>query len=125
MELAGFLPEAAGKVRVLVDQKAMERERVVISYKSRKQALVLGLDAVDVRQRIEIVLPAELQVKGNGVKERVFEFLNQAEIEFELKDAVYALVMREKRIPVVLGQLEAMGIDRELYQALTELLTGM
>ncbi len=125
VELAGFLPEAAGKVRVLVDQKAMERERVVISYKSRKQALVLGLDAVDVRQRIEIVLPAELQVKGNGVKERVFEFLNQAEIEFELKDAVYALVMREKRIPVVLGQLEAMGIDRELYQALTELLTGM
>ena len=125
MELAGFLPEAAGKVRVLVDQKAMERERVVISYKSRKQALVLGLDAVDVRQRIEIVLPAELQVKGNGVKERVFEFLNQAEIELELKDAVYALVMREKRIPVVLGQLEAMGIDRELYQALTELLTGM
>ena len=57
--------------------------------------------------------------------ESAFEFLNQAEIEFDVKDEFYDLVMREKRVPVVLAQLEAMGIERGLCQALAEILTGI
>ena len=57
--------------------------------------------------------------------EGAFEFLNQAEIEFDVKDEFYDLVMREKRVPVVLAQLEAMGIERGLCQALAEILTGI
>ena len=57
--------------------------------------------------------------------ESAFEFLNQAEIEFDVKDEFYDLVMREKRVPVVLAQLEAMAIERGLCQALAEILTGI
>ena len=85
---------------------------------------MLALEAMDVESRIEIVLPGDMRVKGNEVQGRVFEFLNQAEIEFDVKDAVYRLVMKEKRIPILLSRLEGMGIERELYQALAEILTG-
>ena len=125
VEFRGFLPEAAKRARVFVDGREWERERTIISYRNREQTVVLALEALDVRRRIEIVLPGDLGVRQNAVEDRVFEFLNQAEIEFEVKDAVYDLVMREKRIPVVLAQLEAMGIERDLCQALTEILTGI
>ena len=124
VELTGFLPEAAGKAGIYVDGQEMEREHVVISYKSRKQAVAMCLDAVEAGQRIEIKVPTGLRVKTNAVSERVFAFLNQAEIEFKVKDAVYDLVMREKRVPVLLGQLAGIGTEQELYQVLTELLTA-
>lgn len=124
VELTGFLPEAARKARVFADGQEMEPGRVLLSYKSREQAVVIGLDAVDTQQRVQIILPARMRVKENQVQERVFEFLNQAQIQFDVKDQVYGLVMREKRIPVLLAQLEAMELDRELYQALTEILTA-
>ncbi len=124
VEIGGFLQEAARRAKILVDGQEWERERTVISYKNREQTVVLALEAMDVESRIEIVLPGDMRVKGNEVQGRVFEFLNQAEIEFDVKDAVYRLVMKEKRIPILLSRLEGMGIERELYQALAEILTG-
>ena len=81
-------------------------------------------DSLWTKVRVKSNCGGECRLKAVSEKVSVTDSKGNA-VEFELKDAVYALVMREKRIPVVLGQLEAMGIDRELYQALTELLTGM
>ena len=60
----------------------------------------------------------------NRVEERIFQFLNQAEIAFDLKDRIYRLVQNGKRVPVLLAELHAMEIDRELYGALEEILTA-
>ena len=57
-------------------------------------------------------------------EERIFDFLNQAEIEFGLKDELYRLIRTRKSVPVLLGQMSAMGLEKELYGVLAELLTA-
>lgn len=124
-ELTGFLPEAADAVEVKLDGTAIAQDCRSISYNKEKQAVVVWIEAVKTEERLEISIPLNLRSEENAVKERVFAFLNQAEISFELKDEIYALVQKERRIPVLLTQLRAMELENPLFEVLSELLTGI
>ena len=56
--------------------------------------------------------------------ERSFNFLNQAELEFSLKERIYSLVTSGKSIPVKLAELKAMEIDKDLEGAMTEIISA-
>ena len=51
-------------------------------------------------------------------------FLNQAEIEFFLKDQIYALLQKEKRIHVLMAELQVMNLDEKLTTVLMEMITA-
>ena len=51
-------------------------------------------------------------------------FLNQAEIEFFLKDQIYALLQREKRIHVLMTELKVMNLNEKLLAVLMEMITA-
>ena len=57
--------------------------------------------------------------QGNHCK-----ILNQAEIEFFLKDQIYALVQKENRLPVLISQLHTMNLKEKLLAVLIEILTA-
>lgn len=94
-------------------------------YDEEKGRITVALPETDVCGKIEITLKDCTCIEENGVKRRCFDFLNQAEIDFELKDRIYALVCREKRVPVLESELMAMDLDRDLAGALTEIITGL
>ena len=71
---------------------------------------------------VQIILAGE--VADNQTKERVFDFLNQAEIGFVLKDRLYQLITAGKKLPVLLSELQSMELDKDLYGALMEILTA-
>ncbi|MDE7013118.1 MAG: DUF5110 domain-containing protein, partial [Kineothrix sp.] len=121
---AGFLEEAANLVAVTVDGQFLPGEKLEISYEKEKQAVTVEIPNVGTGQRVQVFLPMEHRAKGNLVEERVFAFLNQAEIEFMQKDAVFQAVKKEPRVCVLLAQLHAMGLEKEFYEALAEILTA-
>lgn len=125
VELTGFLPEALEQVNVILDGKALDKELFNLSYLKQKQAVVVWVEAVRAGGRLEISLPLRFRARKNAVIERIFAFLNQAEISFEQKDEIYRLVQKEGRIPVLLAQLSAMDLDKAFYEVLMEILTGM
>ena len=53
-----------------------------------------------------------------------FDFLNQAEIDFFLKDDIYGLLETEKRVPILLSRLQAMNLKEHLLPILTEFITA-
>ena len=61
---------------------------------------------------------------NNNVQKRSFDFLNQAEIAFTLKEDIYALIQKEARLPVLLSALASLMLDKDLYGALLEILTA-
>lgn len=124
VEMTGFLPEAAGEVKVSLDGKVLDKETASRSYDERKQAVIVCAGTVRTGQGLQIVLPLKLRARKNAVDERIFAFLDQAEISFVQKDEIYQLVKKERRIPLLLGQLGAMDLGKDLYGALAELLTG-
>lgn len=124
MSVVGFAQEAAGRVSVTVDGQALPEDGVEISYEKEIQAVRVKVPAMGIGRRIQIFLPIEHRAKGNEVQKRVFEFLNQAEIEFTRKDEVFKAVKKEARVSVLLVGLHAMGLEKGLYEALAEILTA-
>lgn len=120
VELMGFA-DAAGAVEAKVDGAAALTRA---SYDAFRRVLTVAVEDVPVEAGVEICLSLEHRVEGNDTVERCFRFLDQAEVEFDLKDAIYRCITQESRTSVLLGQLQAMELDRDLYGALMELLTA-
>ena len=121
---AGFTQEAAGQVEVTVDGQALPEAKLEISYEKEMQTVMVKIPAMGTGRRIKVFLPMEHRAKGNEVQKRIFEFLNQAEIEFMQKDEIFQAVKKETRVSVLLAGLHAMGLEKGLYEALAEILTA-
>lgn len=123
VELAGFLQAGPGQVQVMIDGEQI-KEPVQVEYCREKQAIVVSLQEIPVTSQVQIRIDMDLRTRKNQVEERAFDFLNQAEIAFRLKDELYQMIRQEKRIAVLLGQMGGMELDPDLYGRLTEILTA-
>ena len=73
--------------------------------------------------RIDLTL-FQVQIPENDTKAYVFDFLNQAEIAFELKDRLYEQIVKADQPAMALSQLIAMDLDPDLLGAVAEILTA-
>lgn len=122
VELTGYEGSAVESMQVFVGENALQP--VNVSYDGQKQAVIVELPEISVQQMIQICVDASYVSVQNEVEKRCFDFLNQAEIEFYLKDALYQLITKEKDRTVLLSKLAAMEINEDLYKALAELLSA-
>ena len=121
IELTGYKKVAAEQLSVSVDGQVIEAE---ISYEEKKQAIIVKLPAISVEKEIKISLDLKFRQLENQVEKNCFDFLNQAEIEFGLKDRILSIIQKEHRIPILISQLESMGIDEKIRSVLTEIITS-
>ena len=122
LELTGFDREAVKHTEVLANDTAKEIES--ITYDEAKQAVVVKLPMTSVAQKITVTIPASFAYVKNQVEERCFDFLNQAEISFVLKDRIYSLIQKQKDAAILVAELAAMDLDPDLYGALAEIITA-
>lgn len=111
---------AAGKVKVSVDGKEVWAKN---KYDYEKRKLIVTVNA-STASEISVVISKDTVAFDNQLEKRCFDFLNQAEIGFRLKDEIYGLVTSGKKTTVILSELKAKELDTELYGALTEILTA-
>lgn len=121
IELAGYQYESVDNIRVTVDGEQLD---VNTSYDSGKQAVIVTIPETDIEKTIKIYAAKELRTKGNRIVERSFDFLNKAEIEFALKDKLYSLVKSGKSISVMMAEINAMEIEKNLEGAMIEILSA-
>ena len=105
-------------MKVLVNGEETE---AAVKYEEKLQKICVEV-AADTAAEVQIILAGE--VADNQTKERVFDFLNQAEIGFVLKDRLYQLITAGKKLPVLLSELQSMELDKDLYGTLMEILTA-
>lgn len=135
VELTGYLPEQP--VRVFVDGRELERGqgsgeaswpggalRIGLSYSGKTQSLIVTIPETETEKAIELRLPRPRYARDNQVVQRCFDFLNQAEISFVLKDQIYSRVKRAGSIPALISELNAMELEKDLYGVLVEILTA-
>ena len=122
IELTGYEKEAAGSVQVFAGDKAVKPEKV--TYEAWKKAVVIELPKISVQQELKVTIASEYQAAKNSVEERCFDFLNQAELDFCLKDELYKLILDEKDVSVLVSEFHAMDLNPDLYGVLMEYLTA-
>lgn len=120
-ELNGFTKETAEHVTVSADGNPLN---VSISYDCEKQALLVSIPETPVTREICIRTEKRFLSRDNNIQKRCFDFLNQAEIAFVLKENIYALIQKETRLPVLITALASLEPDKDLYGALLEILTA-
>ena len=94
------------------------------TYDEIKNTICIYIDSVKTNEQIEIIINSRYKTNDNHVLKRCFDFLNQAEIGFILKDQLFNIISSENRISVLLSKLSSMNIDKDIYGALVEILTA-
>ena len=120
MELIGYEKAAMDDVQVLVDEASLSPEQVC--YDERKKAVVVKLPEISVQQTVTIGVDGKQVSVQNEVETRYFDFLNQAEIAFTLKDELYRMIQQEKDTNILVSELCTMDMDEDLRKVLMEFL---
>ena len=118
VEFCDFAKTGTDTVKVLVNGAETE---AAVKYEEKLQKICVEVEA-DTAAEVQIILAGE--VADNRIEKRIFDFLNQAEIGFVLKDRLYQLITAGKNLPVLLSELQSMELDKDLYGALMEILTA-
>lgn len=74
-------------------------------------SVCVKIPAVDTSKELTVSLAGNMLSVTNHVKERCFDFLNQAKIPFSVKDGVYRLFRMDKSVPALLAELKAMELE--------------
>ena len=111
---------AADKVKVSVDGKEVWAKN---KYDKENRKLIVTVNA-STESEISVAISKDTVALDNQIEKRCFDFLNQAEIGFVLKDEIYGLITSGKKTTVILSELKAKELDTELYGVLTEILTA-
>lgn len=120
LELVGVSSLEEKDIRVCWNKEEGKAESV--SYDPKRAAVIIQLPERPLEDELCIELSAALS--ENAVTERIFDFLNQAELPFDLKEAVYSLVQENTNRLSIISGLEAMEIGNDLRGALCEILTA-
>ena len=121
VELTGYKKAAPDQIEVLADGQPITAE---VSYDEQKMAVVVKVPSTNVEKEIAIRLSMELRQKENLIEKKCFDFLNQAEIDFLLKDRIIALIQNEHRVPILVSRLQSMGLEEKLLSVLVEFITS-
>ena len=93
VELTGYQKVSAEQLTVLVENQAVTAE---VTYDAKKQAVIVQIPSTSVQKEIRIIIDKALRQTNNRVEEQCFDFLNQAEIEFALKEQIFATIQKEQ-----------------------------
>lgn len=110
-----------------VNGRSME---VAASYDEDRHCLRIALPAALVTEELMVRLRPYAgegdgcELAGNDTKKLVYHFLDQAEMEFDRKTEIDRIVCSGKSVPVILGQLQVLGLSEDLFGCLTEILTA-
>jgi alpha-glucosidase (family GH31 glycosyl hydrolase) len=80
------------------------------------------VDDVAPTSALRVSVGAEPAPEPNDVAGRIFTLLDRAQIEFEAKKDIYALATSDRPLSVRMSHLQALGLDRPLESAVSEIL---
>lgn len=121
LEIVGVQKIEEENIRVLIEEKDIKTE---VTYSSDNQSIRVKIPAVSVDQCVKIIIKSNILQNTNSIVDRCFEFLNQAEIEFSIKDKIFSLIKKYNNIAELLSEIYSLDIEQELYGALVEILTA-
>ena len=130
---------SAGDLTLLPEQrtwkielhKVTAEEAVVLDNQTEQKdccthnGTTLTITLADIRPEdtIEIRLPQNTQVAVNPVQQQIFDFLNQAEIDFIAKEKIYQAARHAQETPeLLLSELQSMEITPDLSGAIQEII---
>ena len=118
------IKDCTDQISVYTDGSALsESSDCSIIYDEKTCTLTCTLKDIPVCAQIRL-LAEHAEAAENDIVKECFDFLNQAEISFILKDTLYSMVRKSDDRTILLSQLQTMDLDADLLGALTEIISA-
>jgi alpha-glucosidase (family GH31 glycosyl hydrolase) len=91
-------------------------------YDQEKNIQVIELDNMTVSDEITIRIKETASVAANTTDWRIYEVLNRAQIDYQLKDKIYTIISRTDSLDAILCDLNALEIDTKVKEIIQEIL---
>lgn len=95
---------------------------VTAEYDEKRHVLSVQLPSISVASEIEVMIESGTEICGNAVTEQIHELLLWAELEHDLKNAIYKLVQEQEDTAAVLCGLQSMGLKKHVCGMVSEIL---
>ena len=106
-----------------VKEKSESCGREISAGEDARGMLETVLGNVSSREEITLYL-RERKYADNGIVDRCFKLLDQAEIEMIVKENAFRVIKSQKDAARLMGNMLALELDRDLYGALAEIITA-
>ena len=116
-----FMGIAANEAVVTVNGEVVASES---SYASENGCLTVILPEVAVDARVEVTLKAVPELNDNHVAQRVYQLLQQAQIDNYAKEAAFLAYCTYSDPATVLSQMKLRGVPEETRGAMEEIMTA-
>ncbi|MFT4144283.1 MAG: glycoside hydrolase family 31 protein [Mobilitalea sp.] len=90
-------------------------------YDVASNLLELTVESVEVTKELSVQFEI-MEICGNKTEEMLLQFLDQAQIEFQLKERIYYLFKRNSNIAKIMTELHMMNLGQNLFGVLCEIL---
>jgi hypothetical protein len=93
-------------------------------YDADAASLLITIPDVKSTSEVEITFEDKVELIRNNAEKLIYDFLNQAEIDFGKKSAIIEVVRSGKSVLIMINELQTMGLEEDLVKCVTEILTA-
>ena len=104
----------------------VKMDSVTCFYDNRTSTTVIDIPLVNICQTVSVKLSGT-RLHWNQKMERIYAFLNRAEMSFRLKDAIYRVIQQAdngENVVYAVSQLQGMGLRDEIMGPIMEVLAA-
>lgn len=106
-------------IKVKANSKFIDFEKY---YDELNNITVIEIKNHQITESLEVEFKGDTRLANNNIVSRVFEFLNESQIEFALKERIYKIITMHKNKIKIISDLQAMDLDNELIGIVSEII---
>jgi alpha-glucosidase (family GH31 glycosyl hydrolase) len=117
LKLIGF--QDMGEIIITSGNKTIQFTKY---YDENSNTVELTMAEIDVTKDLLVQFENKPELSVNRVEEILLDFLDQAQIEFQIKERVYQLFKRNSEISKIITELHMMKLNQNLFGVLCEII---
>jgi hypothetical protein len=112
------LPENSVKC-VFINGKITEGS---LSYDTEKNLQIVSLKEISINDKLEIQINPSVELTGNKILQRVYEALNRAQIEYQMKEKIFSIVESAGSMNSMISSLNALEVCPQIKELVQEII---
>lgn len=91
-------------------------------YNNIMNMIVIRSNEINTLEDLVVEFKGGTQLSCNNITKHIFDFLNEAQIEFEIKDKIYNIINSHETSVKIIGALQTLELDEDLFGAICEII---
>lgn len=106
-------------VKVKINNEAIKAEQ---QYNIETNTLIIKVKDISVKNDLIVEFNDKIKCTPNDIQSHVFKFLNEAQIEFTLKERIFNIIKSNNKTSNIIGELQTLELERDLFGILCEII---